>query len=56
MFDIVASPTFAMQLSAEEANRFAHLIDALRYGCPPHGGIALGTQRSMIKQTTKDFA
>lgn len=32
-------------MSEERMNDFSHLFDALKAGCPPHAGIALGFDR-----------
>ncbi|KAG0044802.1 hypothetical protein BGZ83_009924 [Gryganskiella cystojenkinii] len=36
-----------LKMSPEESGRFSHLVDALSFGCPPHGGLALGFDRLM---------
>jgi aspartyl-tRNA synthetase len=38
----------ALSMGQEAQVKFGFLIDALGYGCPPHGGIALGVDRLVM--------
>jgi aspartyl-tRNA synthetase len=40
--------------SAEIDEKFGHLIQAFRYGVPPHGGIAPGIDRTVMRLMGKD--
>ena len=44
----------ALNIGQEAEMKFGHLLDALKYGCPPHGGIALGLDRLTMLMANTD--
>ena len=50
--DMQRSVFHVLGISDEEADeKFGFLIDALQYGCPPHGGLAFGLDRLIMLLT-----
>lgn len=47
IFDIIG-------FTDEQKNQFSHLLEAFKYGVPPHGGIAPGFDRLMMALTGED--
>jgi hypothetical protein len=46
--------TNATLIDEEAAEKFGFLVDAYRYGAPPHGGLALGLDRFVMLITKND--
>lgn len=53
--DLQSSMFTALGITEEEANtEFAHILEAFKFGAPPHGGIALGLDRVVMLACQED--
>ena len=53
--DLQSAMFKALGISDEEANtEFAHILEAFKFGAPPHGGIALGLDRVVMLACKED--
>ncbi|MDB4374327.1 aspartate--tRNA ligase, partial [Akkermansiaceae bacterium] len=53
--DLQSSMFKALGISDEEAaTEFEHILDAFKYGAPPHGGLALGLDRVVMLACRED--
>ena len=54
--EILRATYKAMGYSTEETEAsVGHMLEAFKYGTPPHGGIALGVERSLMNLTGEDM-
>lgn len=54
--EILEATYKAMGYTPEETReRVGHMLDAFKYGTPPHGGIALGIERNIMNLTGEDM-
>ncbi len=54
--EILKATYQAMGYTEEEIqDRIGHMLEAFKYGTPPHGGIALGVERNMMNLTGEQY-
>jgi aspartyl-tRNA synthetase len=54
--EILEATYKVMGYSREEMeDRVGHMLEAFKYGTPPHGGIALGVERNVMNLTGEDM-
>lgn len=54
--EILRATYRVMGYSGDETNeRVGHILEAFKYGVPPHGGIALGVERNIMNLTGEEY-